>query len=319
MFSPYFLGIATVFMLHRVYPSEINKLLPNENMKVSPEFLEKFIIEAKLKGYSFISLSRLYGSLLNNENLSKAIVITLDDGYADNYTHAYPIFKKHDIPFIIYVTTSFPDNTAILWWYILEDIIIQNESIKLNNELYFKCSTQEQKIETFMSLREKIIALPKENFFESIQAMFKRNTIDWHAKTRELAMTWNQIEKISNDSLATIGAHTINHFALAGLSKNELINEVVGSRDIIETHIDNSVEHFCYPFGERAEATKKEFEIINKLQFKTATTTRFGNIFPAHKNHLSALPRVMLTNDFLWSKFEYSLMKQFLKGRVVVD
>ena len=35
--------IGTAFMLHRVAPFENERLQPNENMKVSPEFLEKFI------------------------------------------------------------------------------------------------------------------------------------------------------------------------------------------------------------------------------------------------------------------------------------
>ncbi len=41
----YFSGIATIFMFHRVHPFEENRLFPNENMKVSSEFLESFIVE----------------------------------------------------------------------------------------------------------------------------------------------------------------------------------------------------------------------------------------------------------------------------------
>jgi peptidoglycan/xylan/chitin deacetylase (PgdA/CDA1 family) len=318
MFSQCLSGIATVFMLHRVYPVEGNKLLPNENLKVSPDYLEAFILKAKAKGYSFISLDTLYDGLMNNKPVSKSIVLTLDDGYADNYTHAHPIFKKHDIPFAIYVTTSFPDNTAILWWYTLEDIVIQNETITLNDGSSFECKTQQQKIDTFRVIRQKIIHLPKENFIGSLQTLFKNNSVDWQSKVTELALTWEQIEEISKDPLAAIGAHTINHFASATLSKEELINEVSGSKKIIESRINKPVEHFCYPFGGPKEVGEKEFAIVNELSFKTSTTTRDGSIFPEHKNHLVALPRVMLTNGFSLSRFELTAIKRFLKGRVVV-
>lgn len=318
MFTQYLSGMATVFMLHRVYPFESSKLLPNENLKVSPDYLEKFILGAKSKGYSFISLDTLHNALLNNEKMSKAIVLTLDDGYLDNFTYAYPIFKKHEIPFAIYVTTSFPDKTAILWWYTLEDIVIQNDSITLNDGSSFECKTQEQKIDTFRAIRQKIIHLPKESFVDSIQALFKHNIVDWKSKVTELAMTWEQIKEISNDSLATIGAHTINHFALADLSKDQLIHEVIGSKEIIESRINKPVEHFCYPFGGPKEVGEKEFAIVDELGFKTTTTTRNGSIFPEHKNHLAALPRVMLTNGFSLSRFELTAIKRFLKGRVVV-
>jgi len=31
--------------------------------------------------------------------------------------------------------------------------------------------------------------------------------------------------------------------------------------------------------------------LVRELKFKTAVTTRFCNIFPAHKEHLASLPR----------------------------
>jgi peptidoglycan/xylan/chitin deacetylase (PgdA/CDA1 family) len=318
MFSQYLSGIATVFMLHRVYPLESHKLIPNENLKVSPDYLDEFIVKAKAKGYSFISLDALYDDLMNNKPASKSIVLTLDDGYADNYTHAFPIFKKHNTPFAIYVTTSFPDNTAILWWYTLEDLIIQHDSIALNDGSSFECKTQEQKTDSFWAIRDKIIQLPKENFLDALQTLFKNYPVDWQSKVTEIGLNWQQIEELSKDPLATIGAHTINHFAAATLAKEELINEVMGSKQIIESHIHKPVDHFCYPFGSAKEVGEKEFAIVNELGFKTSTTTRVGSIFPEHKNHLSALPRVMLRNDFSLSRFELTAIKRLLQGRVVV-
>ena len=139
--TKYFSGIASIFMLHRVFPFEKNKLFPNENMKVSPQFLENIIITLKSSGYSFISLDRLYEILEKGENVRKNIVFTLDDGYKDNYSIAYPIFKKYDIPFTIYVTTSFPERSAILWWYILEDLLLANEEIIIGNKDRIVCRT----------------------------------------------------------------------------------------------------------------------------------------------------------------------------------
>jgi len=106
-------------------------------MKVSPEFLEEFILKLKAKGYEFISIDRLYEILQNKEKVKKQIVFTLDDGYKDNYKIAYPIFKKYNIPFVNYLTTSFPERNAYLWWYVLEDILIENDEIILGNEQKF--------------------------------------------------------------------------------------------------------------------------------------------------------------------------------------
>ena len=50
-------------------------------MKVTPEFLERFIIDLKSNGYEFISLDNLYDILIKEKKQKKKIIITLDDGY----------------------------------------------------------------------------------------------------------------------------------------------------------------------------------------------------------------------------------------------
>ncbi|WKJ88628.1 polysaccharide deacetylase family protein [Methylomonas montana] len=310
-------GIATIIMLHRVFPLEPNKLPPNENLKVSPEFLETFIVGALHRGYAFVSLDDLHNILSMDTKASKLIVMTLDDGYADNFTYAYPIFKKFNIPFVIYVTTSFPDKSVILWWHVLEDMIAQSDSISLTNGLNFKCETKKQKIDAFMTLRKIIIDLPNECFLHSLNKLFKSGPFDWSGQFFDLVISWKQLKEISESPLATIGAHTVNHHALSGLSNKNLTKEIIDSKVIIESHIGTQVEHFCYPFGGRIEAGEREFRIVKELGFRTAVTTRFGNIFSEHSDHLLSLPRVMLTNQFLWSNFNFRSMKQFLKCRVV--
>ena len=140
--EPYFSGMAVIFILHRVAPFEAGKLPPNENMKISPKYLAQFINQLIKQGYSFISLDRLYEILIKGERVSKQVVFSLDDGYKDNFEIAYPIFKKFNIPFTIYVTTSFPEKKALLWWYLLEDLILANDEISFKqNDKYIKKHT----------------------------------------------------------------------------------------------------------------------------------------------------------------------------------
>lgn len=84
-------------MLHRVSFQDEKRIFPNENMKISPRFLEQFILDAKAKGYNFISLDELLNRLHKKESINKTIIITFDDGYVDNYSHAFPILQKYQI------------------------------------------------------------------------------------------------------------------------------------------------------------------------------------------------------------------------------
>ena len=84
----------------------------------------------------------------------------------------------------------------------------------------------------------------------------------------------------------------MNHLNLKQLSTEEVEQEIIISQKKIETKIGKPVKHFAYPFGTRNEAGRREFEIVKNCQFKTATTTRYANIFSAHQNHLECLPRI---------------------------
>lgn len=294
----YFSGMAAIFMLHRVSHFESIKLQPNENMKISPEFLEKFIFNLKSQGYKFISLDDIYNILKKGNKIKKQIAFTMDDGYRDNYEIAYPIFKKYDIPFAIYVTTSFPQNKAILWWYALEDLILKNKTLKLSNGKIYDCKTKEQKEDTFLRLREVIISFDRKDFLNSLNNLFCDYGVDWFANNNELCMDWKQIIELSKDDMCTIAGHTKNHYALNKLTIEEVKTEIMEANNLLEEKIGKKIEHFAYPFGSRFEIGQREFDIVKSMGFKTAVTTRAGTIYKEHIDHLESLPRIMLTENF---------------------
>ena len=111
-------------------------------------------------------------------------------------------------------------------------------------------------------------------------------------------MNWDEIIEMSKAEICTIASHTKNHLPLNTLSTNKVKNEVLEGNRIIEEKIEKNIQHFAYPFGSKNEVGQREFEIIKNLGFKTATTSRRGNIYKKHKNYLEILPRIMLTENF---------------------
>jgi peptidoglycan/xylan/chitin deacetylase (PgdA/CDA1 family) len=61
--------------------------------------------------------------------------------------------------------------------------------------------------------------------------------------------------------------------------------------------IERPVIHNAYPFGHAGACGTREAVISQSVGFRTAVTTRSGMIFPQHRDHLHALPRVCLTRD----------------------
>lgn len=295
---PLFGGNGYILALHRVCPpGPGTRLQANAGMEMTPKKLEAIIQFFRNHDYKFISLDQLVERLPNRKNKRKFVVFTFDDGYVDNYLHAYPVLKKHDVPFTIYITTSFPDKKAILWWYILEDLLLEKNRIVIKTgtgEQEFNCSSMNEKEETFWDIRSIIMNASTNNYIETVTAIFEPYGIDVYYKTSELTLSWEQIARLSQERLVTIGAHTVNHYMLSKLSPAEVKNEILESKRRLESHLDKEVHHFAYPYGGKAEAGKREFELVKECGFKTAVTARFAGIFPAHQQHMECLPRIFI-------------------------
>lgn len=62
-------------------------------------------------------------------------------------------------------------------------------------------------------------------------------------------MTDEQIKDISQSGLVEIGAHTINHVDLRSVSHTQADNEIMGSKNYLESKLGIKVESFSYPYG----------------------------------------------------------------------
>ncbi len=317
LFNTFYSGRGSVVFMHKIVKdkTDSNRLFLNAANEVTVDYLERLITYLKNKNYRFISLDQLHNELLSsNKSKQKFICFTFDDGYKDNLTLAYPVFKKHNIPFAIYITNCFPNKTASLWWYFIEDILLKNDLIELtiNSKLIsFSSKTIEEKEATFFALRNLFLKANKsqlENYRKQLEEEYSISEKEYVARE---ALSWKEISELSKDSLVTIGCHTANHLPLNQLTKEEVVEEIQVSKKEIEKHINKQVHHFAYPFGTVSEIGKREVEIAKNLSlFKTATTTRTGNIFATHKNHLLSLPRIQVLGT--WDDF--SILNLYLSG-----
>ena len=64
--------------------------------------------------YRTIYLDELYGYIFENRTIpKKAIILTFDDGYLDNWVFAYPLLKKYGFTGTIFVNPDFVDSRTI--------------------------------------------------------------------------------------------------------------------------------------------------------------------------------------------------------------
>ena len=282
-----------VFMLHRV-SERINGHIPNnEHLQISPEMLEKTIIKYKKAGFSFFSLDQLYDVISGKVKIDKPFVcFTMDDGYFDNYEKAYPIFKRHHVPFAIFVATDFPDKKAVLWWYVIEELILKSTEIQLSDGSKYTCETFQEKWDTFRYIREKVLQLNQLDIVNELNILFANYHLDWYSPIQTLSMNWEQIKVLTQEPLCTIGGHTISHVALNKLSQEDLDREITEGINIIKFHTDYKPDYFAYPYGSEKENGEREYRYIKNSDIKMAFLSYGDFVYP--NCQLEQVPRFML-------------------------
>ena len=92
------------------------------------------------------------------------------------------------------------------------------------------------------------------------------------AMHRHSFMTWQNIQEISHDSLMTIGAHTVTHPRLTSISLDQVKEEMVFSKNVLEEKLNTKVTTFAYPFGTPCDYSTELGVLAKSVGFDSAVT-----------------------------------------------
>ena len=116
-------GRVSVLMYHHIQEMETAKKRGQTNLTVSPEYFRKQMQYLKDKNYNVIGMNDLKNFLDNGVNLpAKAVLLTMDDGYKDNYEKMYPILKEFGYRATVFVATGLINNFDYLSWSDMENM-----------------------------------------------------------------------------------------------------------------------------------------------------------------------------------------------------
>lgn len=295
---PLFGGVGAILCLHHVRPRSDQSFQPNAKLEIEPEFLQELVIKLRRAGYQLVSLDEAHRRLTGEQSIKPIVCFTFDDGYRDNLKWAYPILKDLDVPFTIFVVTSFADGSGCLWWRVLEWAIARSDELQLpEGGERVSCATIAEKHAVFSRCAEWARMSDPDRAKYYLGVLCESCGIDMSSITSELCMSWPELAQLARDPLVTLGGHGVTHIALSQANRDRARNEMQECAHLIESNAGIRCRHFAYPFGNRREAGPREFAIAAELGFKTALTTRDGAIFREHRGHLTALPRICINGD----------------------
>jgi peptidoglycan/xylan/chitin deacetylase (PgdA/CDA1 family) len=308
-------GVGAILMLHRVQEARLAPFSPNAHLSVAPAFLDRMLGALARRGYRFVTLDALIERLSSHDGREVAdpvIAITLDDGYRDNLLAAAPVFRKHQAPYTIYCSPGLVEGTASLWWEDLELAIAARSRFSIESPsgpVAFDVPDAAGKRKAYAELLEFLTTTTSEKEQRSVVATIARQCgIDAEAHRAASIMTWKELRQIADDPLCEIGAHTVQHYAIARLDRQAAMDEMRESARIIEMETGRRPRHFAFPCGYPAAAGRRDFALAREAGFASAVTTRHGVLYPGHVRHLHALPRISINGRYQSMRYVDTLL-----------
>ncbi len=85
----------------------------------------------------------------------------------------------------------------------------------------------------------------------------------------------SQIHEMKNNNIS-FGSHTISHRILTRLTNEEVVREIRGSKDMLESQLDQKINSFAYPVGTRADFNDEIVDIVKACKYTCACSNMYG-------------------------------------------
>ncbi len=304
-------GRGVIFTLHHVRPSQQLDHDPNGHLSISPEFLDAAIRQMKRIGYRPVHLLDIPDLLAVPDDGSRFFAVTLDDGYRDNARFAAPVFRRHGVPYTIFLTKGFVERTRTIWWETAEVLTREVDAFAFDfgkGMTDVPCRTAAQKKHAFDRLTQFMATLYEDEAVARLDATASEAGIDPMSIVDFEVMTVEEVQALRRDPLCAFGAHTVTHCDLARLPLARLRSEIVRSMDAVENWSGRRPLAFAYPYGSRSAFGPREQRAVLDAGLKLAVTTRPGVLDSESLRTLAALKRISLNGYYQQTRYVRALV-----------
>jgi peptidoglycan/xylan/chitin deacetylase (PgdA/CDA1 family) len=211
---------------------------------------------------------------MNNDALPpRAMCITFDDGYADNYTNALPILLKNKLSAIFFIASGYL-NGGRMW----NDSVIESLRTMQANKLdlteigldTYDINSPQKKASVAITIIQKLKHLEsniRSQYSDYIVSLVNKKLPD------NLMLSSQQLIKLHASGME-IGGHTVTHPILATLKLDAVKREVCDNKITLEKMLNTKLRYFAYPNGKpEQDYSIDQIQIIKNCGYEAAVST----------------------------------------------
>lgn len=297
-----------VLAYHRVLTNDdLRRQSVQPGMYVLDTVFEQQMMFVK-QNFTVLSLQDLLGLWKGDvwDEHARYCVITFDDGWLDNYRHAYPVLKRLCLPATIFLPTDYvgsdewfwPDQLAFLCkaatdraeWTTSPKGIEAVLSGFLGGSVPFPAQTMANHEQLADQIIERCKHLPIERIRELVRALALELKVTLpHGR---VIVNWDEVREMSRGGVS-FGSHSCSHRIMTTISADEVSDELLRSRQVLFDHGVNYVPVYCYPNGNSDTRIQEQVRVSG---YEAAVSVQMGVEGNRPENRY-AIRRVGIHND----------------------
>ena len=302
---------AIILMYHGICNDEFDLLIGYDERHLPVSVFKKQLDYLSNNGYQFTSMTELINKIVNHEKIGKNVVLTFDDGFLNVINNAYPLMLQFNAKGCYYLVSGLTGEEQLLWTDYVETAIrnINTHSFSFSfrgEDVCYDLGNKQLREATMVDIKTKLRTLSNRERLDHLK-QFDSVILSEIPDDFRIA-SWEQISELDPEMME-IGNHSKSHPNCGNLSSDEeLEEEIILSKQELETKAGRKVNHFCYPAGSYNQ------EVIDKVirsESKSATTVNSG--FVTSDSNLFKLNRMNPDKSFLLFKSRISGSNQIFR------
>ncbi|MEQ1794023.1 MAG: polysaccharide deacetylase family protein [Nitrospira sp.] len=280
---------AVVLMYHRVLTREERAVTGSHpGIVVDCEAFEKQMAMLKSR-FRVLSVEEFTDRMERKVPFDDAsCLITFDDGWRDNFTHALPILSRYGLPAVVFLPVNFIGSRRLFWQEYLTHLTLQ-AVMQVRREPGRRERLRELLTEVCLdSTLDLSDHDPRPAIMEAVRrqkglalSVIKTTLVtladELSLRVEELEgldgfLDWEQVKVMARQGVA-FGGHGAEHRILTLVSTSEARDEICTAKDVIDGHLQGKTPTFSYPNGNWSSDVAT---LVRESGYRLAFTTEPG-------------------------------------------